>query len=91
MPKDNLLRFKTGWLIREGLHPNNKSHDLPKVGLILMILGYLAWIYVVWEHYIFAKLITNLPWMLGFFLLMHRIIIFVTYIMSLTYHLLFFV
>ena len=37
-----LLKFKASWLIREkGLYPSNKSHDLPKVGLILMILGYL--------------------------------------------------
>ena len=56
-----------------------------------MVLGYLAKGHVVWEYYIFAKLITNLPWTLNFFLLMHDIIIFVTDIMSLTYYLLSFV
>ena len=43
------LKFKAGWLIREGLHPSNKNQDLPEIGLILIILGYLAKGYVIWE------------------------------------------
>ena len=55
------------WSIREGLYPSNKSHNLPKVGLILMMLGYLPKEHVVLEHYIFTKLITNMSWMLSSF------------------------
>ena len=38
---------KVGRLINyRGSLPSNKSHDLAKVSLILMIQRYLAWIYV---------------------------------------------
>ena len=76
MPYDNLLKFKVGWLIREGLYPSNKSHELPKVGLIPMTLGCFGWTYVIWENYMFAKLITRFECLVhllmhGMFCLLH--------------------